>query len=228
MQQVEGWLEEDEADLMITACRRALEEMPPSHAVVEIGSFCGRSTVVLASVAKAVGPQVRVYAIDPHEGKIGALDQGLREVPPTLQRLERNLERAGVRNQVEIVLQYPFEVLWDRPIALLLIDGLHDYVNVARDFLHFEPWVAPGGYIAFHDYADYYPGVKALVDEILALGGYRKIHCARSLMLIQKDAGAQDTLAQTEMRHPGRGSGQKFPDQCPEISPDAARAVPGR
>jgi hypothetical protein len=189
MQQVEGWLEEDEADLLIAACRRALEEMPPNHAVVEIGSFCGRSTVVLASLAKAAGPQARVYAIDPHEGKIGALDQGLKEVPPTLDRLERNLERAGVRSQVEIILQYSFEVLWDRPIALLLIDGLHDYVNVARDFLHFDPWVAQGSYIAFHDYADYYPGVKALVDEILASGRYRKIQCARSLMVIQKVAG---------------------------------------
>jgi hypothetical protein len=202
MRQVEGWLEEDEADLLIAVCRRALEEMPASPAVVELGSFCGRATVVLASVAQAVGPQARVYAIDPHAGKIGALDQGLQEVPPTLPRLERNLARAGVRGQVEIITQHPCEVLWERPIGLLLVDGLHDYFNVARDFFHFEPWLAPGSYIAFHDYADYYPGVKALVDEILVSGRYRKIHCARSLMVIQKEAAAPARRLQTEIPHP--------------------------
>jgi hypothetical protein len=69
---------------------------------------------------------------------------------------------------------------------LLLIDGLHDYANIACDFFHFEPWIVDGGYIAFHGYADYSPGVKAFVHEILGSGQYRKVQCGGAMMIVQK------------------------------------------
>ena len=80
----------------------------------------------------------------------------------------------------------PDEVRWDQPISLLLIDGLHDYANVSRDFFHFEKWVASNAYVAFHDYADYFPGVKAFVDELLRSGQYRKVSLVKSMMVLQK------------------------------------------
>ena len=73
-----------------------------------------------------------------------------------------------------------------RPIHILFIDGLHDYTNVARDFFQFQQWVVSGGYIAFHDYADYYPGVKSFVNEILSSGRYRQLHCVGSMMVVEK------------------------------------------
>src|SRR5215510_4043408 len=47
MKNIEGWLEEDEADLLIAAVARALTTLPQEATVVEIGSYCGRSTVLL-------------------------------------------------------------------------------------------------------------------------------------------------------------------------------------
>ena len=186
MKKVKGWLAEEEADLLITISRKVLDDLPHPHAFVEIGSYCGRSTVVLGSVARELYPQAKVYSIDPHNGKLGALDQGIRPVKPSLETLKGTIAEAGLASVVEIIHSHPAAVIWDGPISLLLIDGLHDYPNVAKDFYHFEPWVEAGGYILFHDYADYYPGVKVLVDEILGLGSYKKVLCVGSMMAVQK------------------------------------------
>jgi hypothetical protein len=186
MKAIEGWLEEDEADLLIAASARVLADPMDQHNIVEVGSYCGRSTVVLGGVAKTICPGARLYAIDPHNGKVGALDQGVRTCAPTLEKFRHNIARANLTNIVEVIQKYSFDVMWEMPISLLFIDGLHDYINVARDFFHFESWVIPGGYIAFHDYADYYPGVQALVNEVLASNRYRCIACVRSLIVLEK------------------------------------------
>ncbi len=186
MRKVEGWLEDEEADLLISATAKALSHLAEPHAIVEIGSYCGRSTIVLGSVARSISPKTRVYAIDPHDGVVGALDQQISVGEPTLHKFKRNISEAGLSNTVEIIQKHSFEVLWDKPISLLLIDGLHDYTNVARDFYHFENRVVPDGYVVFHDYADYYPGVVAFVNEILNSGKYSRLLCVKSLMVVQK------------------------------------------
>jgi len=43
-----------------------------------------------------------------------------------------------------------------------------------------------GAYAAFHDYADYYPGVKTFVNELLKTGRYAKVHCVSSLIVLQR------------------------------------------
>jgi glycosyltransferase involved in cell wall biosynthesis len=194
MKKVEGWLEEDEADLLIAACRHAFTELPQIHSIVEVGSYCGRSTIVIGSVVKAISPEVKIYAIDPHDGRIGALDQGIRKAVPTLEKFRLNIAREDITDVVETIKEYPYKVSFKKPISLLFIDGLHDYVNVARDFFHFEPWVVSGGFIIFHDYADYYPGVKAFVDEILGSGEYREVHRVSSLIVIQKLPNAETSF----------------------------------
>lgn len=186
MKTIEGWLDDGEADLLIATSVRALTTLPAPHAVVEIGSYCGRSTVVLGAVVKALSPAAKLYAIDPHDGKIGALDQGVETVTPTLTVFKKNIAAAHLTETVEMIQKCSYEVTWDSPITLLFIDGLHDYTNVARDFYQFEKWVVTNGYIAFHDYADYYPGVVAFVDEIINSGRYRKVRLEKSMMVVEK------------------------------------------
>lgn len=186
MKEIDGWLDDDEADLLIAVAARSLSRADGSQAIVEVGSYCGKSTVVLGSVVKAARPEARVYAIDPHDGRVGAMDRGITSGPPTRATFDRNIAQAGVADVVLPIQSYPFEVTWDRPIGLLLIDGLHDYANVARDFSHFAQWVEEGGYVAFHDYASYYPGVQAFVDDLLASQRYRKVHLKGSLMVLEK------------------------------------------
>lgn len=185
---IEGWLADKEAELLFSVMLKACTSLDRPHQIVEIGSFQGKSTVVLGSVAKAYFPDAKVFAIDPHEGKVGAIGQGIQQVTPTLEKFKQNIEKAGLNDVVVLMKDYSFNILWEDPITFLFIDGLHDYPNVARDFWKFSPFVVPGGYVAFHDYADYYPGVQAFVDEILSVGHYIKIHLAESLMVVQKVA----------------------------------------
>jgi hypothetical protein len=190
MRGIEGWLEDAEADLLLAAVTRAIATVQKG-AVVEIGSYCGRSTVVLGAALSAFeNPNgVRIYAIDPHDGIVGAVDQGVQRVAPTRERFLNNISNAGITHLVEPITRRSFEVEWDKPICFLFIDGLHDYVNVARDFYHFESWIAPGGFVAFHDYADYYPGVKTFVDELLARGAYEKVHQELSMIVVRGTSG---------------------------------------
>jgi hypothetical protein len=186
MRTIEGWLADEEADLLIAVTARALATHEQPQTIVEVGSYCGRSTVVFGSVVKTLSPEAKIYAIDPHDGKVGAIDQGITSGEPTLIRFNRNLEQADLTKYVEVIQKHSYEVTWDKPIQILFIDGLHDYTNVARDFFQFERWVVPGGYIAFHDYAEYYPGVKSFVNEILASGRYRQVHYVGSMMIVEK------------------------------------------
>jgi predicted O-methyltransferase YrrM len=189
MRGIEGWLDDEEADLLIGALTHALNTLPDARAVVEVGSYCGRGTVVLGNVVKAARPTAHVWSIDPHDGKLGAADRYIT-VTPSLEKLKANVKAAGIADFVEILKASAAGVSWSEPIALLVIDGLHDFASVARDFQHFGPWIADGGFVAFHDYAGYFPGVVAFVDQLLATRDYRRVHCVKTMIVLQKAAAA--------------------------------------
>jgi Methyltransferase domain len=192
---VEGWLRPEEAELLIRVTRCAVtgHEIPN---VVEIGSFCGKSTIVLASAARSANTSARVYAIDPHLGEVGAEGSadGIRVGPPTFERFQTNVAATGLAQVVEPIRQRSFDVRWRAPIAFLFIDGLHDYASVARDFFHFESHLSDGAYVAFHDCDDNYPGVGAFVAGLAASGRYEEVDRLASLVVFHKVAGAPSDL----------------------------------
>jgi methyltransferase family protein len=190
MKNIEGWLTPSEADLLISTTHRALTDCPHVGALVEVGSYCGRATSVIGSVVRAVRPTARLWAIDPHDGFVGAHDQGLERVAPTLERLRGNVERLLLSPFVELVQGRAQDVPWSEPLSFLMIDGLHDYPNVLKDFSHFEPHLCDGALVAFHDYAEYFPGVPAFVDELCASGRYQAVARARSLIVLRKLPGS--------------------------------------
>ena len=186
MRSIDGWLTPSEADLLLSATHRALNDCPHVGALVEVGSYCGRATTVIGSVVRAVRSTARVWAIDPHDGFVGAHDRGLERVEPTLGRLRANIEAARLSPFVEIVQGKAQDVPWAEPLCFLLVDGLHDYPNVLKDFSHFEPHLVDGALAAFHDYTEYFPGVPAFVDELCASGRYEAVGRARSLIVLRK------------------------------------------
>jgi hypothetical protein len=186
IKQIEGWLSAREAELLMKATETACKSLRAPHTLVEVGSYHGKSTVAIGSVIKENFPDAILVAIDPHDGLLGAADRGLKTFPPSFEKLKGNLAQAGVSDVVEIVKDKAQHVTWDTPVSFLLIDGLHDYMNVSRDFRHFSDWIRVGGLVAFHDYADYFPGVKVFVNELLASGAYRKINAVDSLIVLEK------------------------------------------
>jgi hypothetical protein len=128
--------------------------------------------------------------VDTFSGIVGAADAGLLRLPPTLEQFTRNIAEAGLTGVVRIRQGRSTEIEWDGPIGLLVVDGLHDYVSVAADFRRFEPSVVAGGFVAFHDCADYFPGVGVFVNEVLQCGRYEQTAQAGSLVIVRRLNGS--------------------------------------
>lgn len=163
---VPGFLVEDEARFLGLAAACA----PCPGAIVEIGSFKGKSTVMLARVAAhyGLGP---VVAIDPHNFNSAELKEH-RAVPgaTSFQEFQSNLEAAGVAQQVEVHRAYSSELAaaWKRPIRFLWIDGDHSYQGAKSDFDGFFPYVEPEGLVAFHDALHLFSGpIRVFVEDVL-------------------------------------------------------------
>lgn len=185
IEHIEGWLTKAEAELIYTTALKACYTFPESS-IVEVGSYQGKWTIILAAVANSISKAIKVYAVDPHDGVLGSADQGLYQFEPSLQIFKANIEQAELSNTVVPVVSQTSDVDWQKPIAFLLIDGLHDYMNVSNDFSKFALWVNIGGYVAFHDYADYFPDVQAFIHELLQKQTYELICQADSMIVLRK------------------------------------------
>ena len=89
------------------------------------------------------------------------------------------------------------EVATDAPVDLLLIDGLHDYPAVAADFTALERVLTPAARVAFHDYADYFPGVVVFVDEMVASGEWEIETAVDTLRILRRTARTQSDAVLT-------------------------------
>jgi predicted O-methyltransferase YrrM len=164
---VPGWLTEEQAARL---WERAAA-LRGAGTIVEIGSFQGRSTIVLA---RAAGPGVDLVAIDPHTGN----DRGPQEIAADLEvgqadhrAFVENLARAGVSERVRHVRapsQEAFHVVAG-PVDLLFVDGAHRYRPARDDVAGWGARVAPGGTLLVHD-AFSSVGVTLAVLRLLAFG----------------------------------------------------------
>lgn len=161
---VPGYMMENEARLLgtIAACT------PAAGAIVEIGSFKGKSTVMLAKVAEhyGLGP---IVAIDPHNSP-ELLDLKADPTASTFKDFLSNIENAGVAHQVDPHRAYSKDVaaVWNQPIRFLWIDGDHTYAGAKTDFDGFFRHVQPGGVVAFHDSLNEFSGpIRVFVEDVL-------------------------------------------------------------
>jgi hypothetical protein len=94
---VDGWLGEEIAGVLFRSARETARRRP-DPCVVEIGSWMGRSTIVIAKGLLDGEANGTVHAIDPHE------IPGTRKVAEDrLAQLRANLATAGVEDVVEVV-----------------------------------------------------------------------------------------------------------------------------
>ncbi|OGG11547.1 hypothetical protein A2Z00_04885 [Candidatus Gottesmanbacteria bacterium RBG_13_45_10] len=136
---IPGWLTKHEGQFLEKAARSVKHI---DGEIVEIGSYCGKSTIWLARESSAV------YAVDPHKGEVSG-----GKTAPTLPAFLRNLEIAGVRDKVIPIVKTSKTAVreWHKPIALLFIDGLHDYEHALEDMSFWSRFVVSGGIVAMHD-----------------------------------------------------------------------------
>jgi hypothetical protein len=166
----EGWLTEGQARRLWTAASRTR----PSGAVVEIGSFRGRSTVVLALAAGSV------VAIDPHAGS----DRGPQEIAPEASRgnadhaaFLANLARAGVDGRVRHVRKFSDAAHADveGPLSLLYVDGAHRFGPARADIVGWGGRVVSGGTMLVHDSFSSVGVTLALLTACAGTGSWRYV-----------------------------------------------------
>lgn len=176
---VEGWLSDDQARRLYDAAR----VLQAPGLIVEIGSYRGRSAVVLG---RAAADGVEVVAIDPHAGN----DRGPRQIQGTRAEGEgdheaflQNLESGGVAGRVRHV-RLPSQDALDAvegEIDVLYVDGAHRYRTARDDIARWGARVRVGGRLLIHDSFSSIGVTLAICRLLVASGEFTYVGRSRSL-----------------------------------------------
>lgn len=168
--------------------------------LVEIGTYCGRSTLLLADAARAAG--VPAVTVDHHRGseeqqpgweyhdpevvdpEVGRMD--------TLPTFRRTLHAAGLEEHVIAVVGRSPQAaaVWGAPAGLVFIDGGHTDEHANADYEGWAPHVAPDGLLVIHDvFPDPADGGQApyrVYRRALASGAFTEVSAHRSLRVLRR------------------------------------------
>ena len=159
-----GFLTEREARFLALAAACA----PAKGTILEIGSFKGKSTVGLASIAARYGLG-KVVTVDPHTAP-SVTDPDLQGQASSWDDFRATLRKAGVEAAVEVHRAFSRDVArgWDRPIRLLWIDGDHTYAGAKEDLDLFRRHLSDGAIVALHDVLSSFEGpIRVFVEDLL-------------------------------------------------------------
>ena len=164
---IPGFLSKGAAALLY----RTLVEQRPA-VVVEIGSYLGRSTILFASVLKALGDGGRVIAVDPHTGDRQQIERFGVDTLPSLDLYRRHIDAAGHGDVVETVVARSVDAAarWDGEADFVFVDGWHSYEAVLADAKAWLPHLSARGIVVFDDYLQY-SEVRAAVDDVVEMSG---------------------------------------------------------
>ncbi|MET9294235.1 class I SAM-dependent methyltransferase [Streptomyces sp. NPDC003077] len=170
--------------------------------LLEVGTYCGRSTILLADAARRAG--VVAVTVDHHRGseeqqpgweyhdpslvdpEVGLMD--------TLPAFRRTLHAAGLEDHVvALVGRSPLAAaLWRSPVGLVFIDGGHTDEHATADYEGWAPHVAPGGLLVIHDvFPDPADGGQApyrIYRRALESGAFSEASAHRSLRVLRRTA----------------------------------------
>ncbi len=168
--------------------------------VLEVGTYCGRSTLLLADAARAAG--VTALTVDHHRGseeqqpgweyhdpdvvdpEVGRMD--------TLPTFRRTLHTAGLEDHVVAMVGRSPQVaaVWGRELGLVFIDGGHTDEHANGDYEGWAPHVAAGGLLVIHDvFPDPADGGQApyrIHQRALASGAFTEVSVTGSLRVLRR------------------------------------------
>jgi len=154
---VKGFLHPEEGERLYCLAR----ELAPRGPCLEVGSYCGKSTLYLGTACREAGQLL--YAVDHHRGseehQLGEeyhdpdlYDTGAGKMD-SFGEFRRTLERAGLDDTVvPIVARSALAGRhWHTPLSLVFIDGGHSEEAALADYRTWAGAVLPGGCLAIHD-----------------------------------------------------------------------------
>lgn len=168
--------------------------------LLEVGTYCGRSTILLADAAREAG--VSALTVDHHRGseeqqpgweyhdpsvvdpEIGLID--------TLPTFRRTLHKAGLEDHVIAIVGRSPQVAaaWGGKLGLVFIDGGHTDEHATGDYEGWAPHVAAGGTLVIHDvFPDPADGGQApyrIYLRALASGAFEEVSVTDSLRVLRR------------------------------------------
>jgi MMP 1-O-methyltransferase len=167
---VPGWLTDEEGEALYELAKQCTGR----GAIVEIGSWKGKSTICLGLGSRS-GSALRIFAIDPHaDYRFGDF--------------KTNVERAGIADLVTPVASLSQAAAddFDEPIELLFVDGSHEYDLVLEDFEKWVPKVVEGGWVVFHD-TTWTAGPRKVVGQAIYRGrGFKDVRFVVGSMTVAR------------------------------------------
>jgi predicted O-methyltransferase YrrM len=185
--------------------------------ILEIGSFKGKSTILLTLAAASTG-NPNVVAVDPLT-QPSKTDPHIEGNNPSRDYFFKNLRDAGVEKNVEFheKLSEDLAKKWDRALRLLWIDGDHTVDGVTNDFNNFAPHLAPGGIIALHDVMHGFLGPDILlIERILRSDEFASAGIVGSIGWAQKGKPTKEQRSQNSKL---ANSLESWVDSLPEEKP---------
>jgi len=192
---IPGWMRGEEAVALAQACYG----LPENAVVVEIGSFLGCSTVLLAG-ARKLRQSGKVHCVDPFDASgdsysVPVYSEIAASRPISLRaRFEENIRLADLTEWVEVHQGHDGEIApgWNTPIDLLFMDGDQSDRGAEETYQRWSTHLKIGGILAVHnsgprvEYAPDHGGSKRLVENFIRLPRYSEIRLVASLTFARK------------------------------------------
>jgi len=181
----------------------AINNLPSDNPIIEIGSFCGLSTNLIAFYLQHFSKNNKIITCDKWIFE-GGEDQNAVLAGSDLTHGEyREFVKDTYKRNISFFskhnLPYTIECfsdeffsLWDKkelkpdlfgrttalggPVSFAYIDGNHTYEFAKRDFVNTDKWLEKGGFILFDDSGDFSNWeVKKVISELKQSGRYEVV-----------------------------------------------------
>lgn len=186
---IRGFLDIEEIKFLNRLAKKTVNQFGAQSALCEIGSYCGKSTIAIATALKESNGGI-LYTIDWHQGSMSMPGFGTREYQSTYEEFLNNLGRFYVRNRVVIIKNKSEDSFEGVPEKLhfLWIDGTHEYDAVKADFNNYAKKIVDGGYLLFHDacWTSWREPFQLIKREVLDNPQYSLYACVGNTMTFEK------------------------------------------
>ena len=193
---VKGFIDHNEGICLYNYALNSSKKGP----ILEIGSYCGKSTIYLATAAKEYSGCV--YSVDHHTGSeenqvgweyhdIELFDEETGRIN-SFPEFMRNLRKANLLDTVVPIVSDSSLVsrYWKIPLSMVFIDGGHTMEAAFNDFNNWKDKIIKGGILAIHDVfpnpddggrPPYEIYRKALSEE-----NFKEVEAVKSLRVLEK------------------------------------------
>ena len=193
---VKGFIDHNEGICLYNYALNSSKKGP----ILEIGSYCGKSTIYIATAAKKYSGCV--YSVDHHTGSeenqvgweyhdIELFDEETGRIN-SFPEFMRNLRKANLLDTVVPIVSDSSLVsrYWKIPLSMVFIDGGHTMEAAFNDFNNWKDKIIKGGILAIHDvFPNPDDGGRPpfeIYRKALSEKNFKEIEAVKSLRVLEK------------------------------------------